>query len=392
MRKILWGVCLLLGVSYGEDALLSSLKQELLETKRQKAMNDALLEEQSWISPLTLSATIQNTKETTNLTTQSRSVGLSWSQDIFRSGGIEALIDKARASGRMEILGVDLEQAQYLKEVYTYLVKVRRDTLAVRQDTLRLKNSAIDLEIIKKQYEVGNKDITDLNRAILDKDTAQTTLIVSQTTLKNEVLELKKLIGEKDTAGVEIPSFPLLPKEEYLARHLELKQYQAQIQRDDASYRVTRSDYLPKLTLNTSVGYNEYGANALADEGDSYSYGVSMSMPIDYSTQEALQSQKLQVLQSKTASLDRRAELENVYKSALWNIKAYEEKIKVAQEMKRMYETLYCTTKAQEESGMKSSYDTESIENSTKVQELEVQIHAYNILIEKIGLYFDIEH
>lgn len=391
VKKLMVSV-LLAQTVYGADPLLSELKEALLQAKRQKAATDAQLEADSWISPLTLSATAQKTKESGSDVIENKNVGVSWSQDIFRSGGIDALIQKARASGRVELIGIDMEQAGYLKNIYTYWAQARRDALMVKQDTLTLQNREIDLEIIKKQYEVGNKDITDLNRAILDRDTARTTLIAAKNTLQNEILELQKLTGDVEIVAKETPAFPLVGKQEYIARHLELAQYKAQIQSDNAAYDVSKSDYLPKLTLNTSVGYNDYAAKTVGYEGRNYSYGVTMSMPIDYNTQKTLQSSKLQILQSKTASLDRKAELEKVYESALWNIQTYKEKVQIAKGMKQMYQGLYESTKAQALSGIKTGYDTASIENSMKIQTLEIQIQAYNVLIEKIGLYFDIEH
>ena len=168
VKKLMVSV-LLAQTVYGADPLLSELKEALLQAKRQKAATDAQLEADSWISPLTLSATAQKTKESGSDVIENKNVGVSWSQDIFRSGGIDALIQKARASGRVELIGIDMEQAGYLKNIYTYWAQARRDALMVKQDTLTLQNREIDLEIIKKQYEVGNKDITDLNRAILDQ-------------------------------------------------------------------------------------------------------------------------------------------------------------------------------------------------------------------------------
>lgn len=391
MQKIILAVLVSIQVICSEELLLSDLKQSLLEIKREKAINDTLLEENSWISSMSLSATFQKSKDATDIESENKNVGISWSQDIFRSGGIEASIDKARADGMVNLLDVDMEQASYLKEGYGYLCAVKRDMLVLKQNMLTLKNSEIDLEIIKKEYEVGNRDITDLNRAILDRDSAHTALITAKNTLQSEMLELEKIIGDRDLSKLHIPDFPLITKNEYLNRHLQLRQYDAQVQSNSASYEMTKSSYLPKLTLNTALEYNDYKGNQIGYNGRSYSYGVTASIPIDYNTKETLQSSKLQLLQSKAEKEDQKAELRKSYRTALGNIDAYRQKIKIAEEMKQMYEKLYTLTKAQVRSGVKSDYDRESLENSMKIQRLEVEVQSYNVLIEKMKLYFDVE-
>ena len=67
----------------------------------------------------------------------------------------------------------------------------------------------------------------------------------------------------------------------------------------------------------------------------------------------------------------------------------YEEKIGVAEEMITMYDDLYRFTQNQYKAGFKSEYDLESLGNSVKIQKIEKEIQGYNIIIEKIALYFD---
>lgn len=368
---------------------ISDLKNELLNIKRDKVLKDMSLGENSWISPVTLSASADKNKDTLDIHSENKNISASWSQDIFRSGGIQALIERENASGNANLIGIEMERFTYLQEIYTNLASIKRDQLIVEQNKLTLRNREIDLIIIAKQYEVGNKDITDMNRAILDKDNAHTSLIISQNSLQSYIYELKKLIGDKEVEKLKIPTVPLVSKNAYLTKNMELDQYNAFTQRDQAGYQVTKSSYYPKLTLNGSVGYNDYQGNKIGYDGDNYSYGVSVSMPIDYNAKDSIESSKLQLLTTKTSSLDRKAEIEEEYDNTILNIRSFEEKITVAKEMQKMYQGLYKTTQAQSLAGFKTSYDAESIENSLKIQSLEINIQKYNILIQKIELYFN---
>ncbi|MBU1658432.1 TolC family protein [bacterium] len=383
-------VFLLLGVSvFANESLLSEQKAELLKLKRQKIIQDTDIGEKQWVSPLIFSISVNKNKNTADAESQTKSAGLDWSQDLFRSGGIYYTIEHAQASAKEGMYGVDMEEAMYFKELYILLAQIYRDRLKNKQNELTLKNRDIDLWIIKAKYKAGIADISELNRITIDKDTARTNLIVIKNTLRNEEHALKKLIGDLDYERLSLADINLVTRDEYLQRNLELLQYGAQDKKEDASLKITRSSYLPKLTFKGSLGYSDYESQMGDYSGNSYSYGAVLSMPLDINTFSQIQSSKIQLLQTKIAGLDRKLELKEEYEMRVSTIADYEEKVGVSEEMIKMYEELYNFTEAQVRAGSKSSYDLESLENSLEIQKSEKEIQKYNILIEKISLYFD---
>lgn len=383
-------LCISTSSVFAVEPQMSELKAELLDLERQQIMENMSAEENSWISPLFLSGSInKNHDSSTNVDSESKNIDISWSQDLYRSGGIASSIEQARASGESNLLGIDREEANYFKQIFTLKAQIERDSLKLKQIGLTLKNRDIDLMIIMKAYKVGNKDITDLNRATLDKESVRTTLIESKNILQNQKYELKKFISGKKIETVTIPSIPMIRKEEYLRDHLELMQYDAQATSDNARYKTTKASFLPKLTFNSSVGYRDYSGDGLGLDGKNYNYGLTLSMPLDWNEKATNKSSRLQYLKTKTAALDRKAELEKVYDSSMATIDSIQEKIVVAKEMVKQYQELYTMTKAQVKAGFKSTYDLESLGNSVEIQKLEQKIQHYNILIEKISLYFD---
>jgi outer membrane protein len=388
MKKLM-AIILLAGALFGNDLPLSQEKSELLKLKRQKFREDIDRGKTSWISPLNLSFSINKSKDATDAESKIKNAGLELNQDLFRSGGIYYTIEQAKASGETNLLGVDREEASYLKQIYTLKAQVERDLLRSRQNELTLKNRDIDLFIIKEKYKVGNADISELNRATIDRDSARTELIVIKNTLRNEVFGLKKLVGNEKADAVILPDIPLVSSAEYLQNHLELLQYEAKDKSDEAGWKLTRSSYLPRFTVNGSLGYSEYEGDIIKYSGDTYRYGAMLSMPLDINTRATVESGRLQYLQTKTAQLDRRLELEQEYEMRFNTIADYEEKIGVADEMIAMYDDLYRFTDNQVKAGFKSAYDLESLGNSVAIQKLEKEIQGYNIIIEKISLYFD---
>ncbi len=374
---------------FAGEPVLSDKKQELLQLKREKIREDILLQKRDWVSPLRFSLSINRNKNATFMESETRSAGVDWSQDLFRSGGIGYSIEQAKALGMSNLLGIDKEEAEYLKQAYTLYTQIGRDRLKHRQNELTLHNRDLDLFIITAKYKAGSADISELNRATIDRDTARTALIVSKNTLRNEEYALKKLLATAQIDPVDIKNIPLVTKEEYLAQNLELLQYAAQDRSDEAGAKIVRSSYLPKLTFNGSYGYTDYQGDRIEYKGNNYNYGAVLSIPLDINTNAQMQSSRLQLLQTRTAKVDRAQELEQEYDMRFFTIADYEERIVVAQEMLTIYQELYTFTKQQVQTGAKSVYELESLGNSVEIQRLEKEIQTNNILIEKIALYFD---
>jgi len=372
-----------------DELPLSQQKQELLKLQREQIREQIGTGKTSWVSPLQLSLSYDKTRDVLDNTAETKAAGVSWSQDLFRSGGIYYTIDQAESSGRANLIAVDIQEAGYLKQIYTLKAEVERDILKQQQSRLTVQNRDIDLLIVKVKYEAGSADISELNRATLDRDSAQTDLIVVNNTLRSEQFELKKLLGNYDIDKVTLPDFPLVTKETYLKDNLELLQYDAQYKADEASWKVTRSDYLPRLTFDASYGYSDYSGDQQNYDGDRYNYGAVLSMPLDINSRGTIESGRLQAMQTKTSGVDRRMELEQEYAMRVATIGDYEEKIGVAEQMTSLYGELYEFTKNQHTAGYTSSYDVESLENSLRIQTLEKQIQQYNIMVERISLYFD---
>jgi outer membrane protein TolC len=393
MTKILVSVLCVIAL-YADETPLSTQKQETLNFKRKQIEQDIDAAVKSWISPLILSLSINENKTATNDTNELKNASLQWNQDIFRSGGINYTIEGSRASGAANLLGVDIQEASYLKSLYTLKIQCERDALAVKQSELTLKNMDIDLLMTKAKYKAGLSDLSQLNQITLNRDSAKTNLIVIKNALQSEQYELKKMTNNID--NIKIPEFVLLSKEEYLAKNLELLQYNKQDLATQLAWKNKCTSYLPKLAFNASYGYskNSYSSPYASDyEGNTYNYGLTLSMPlIDVGALNSVESAKLQYLQTKSAQSDRKVELESEYDKHANNIGNYKEKIALADEMIKMYDELYGFTKNQVLAGFKSQYDLDSLQNSVNIQKLEKDIQNYNITVEKITLFFDTKH
>ncbi len=389
MRYLL--LCLSLGSLLFAQSPLSPEKSKLFRLKRQKLHADADKLQNSWISPLSVQAGWQKSVNAGKFGGSTSSIGVRLNQDIFRSGGIWYAIDYAKAFAQVAKLGIDIEEASMLKRLYTLKVQIARDALKLQQSKLLIQNRDIDLKIIKDNYKAGDSDISQLNRATIDSDNARTTLINARNILQDERYELQKLIGDKDIKKLTIPDIPLVDKESYLKKNLEILRLKKQIKTDLSLYKTTRAKYLPKVTLSGNYGYSRFRGDFQNYDGTEYNYGAQLSLPLDINTKNDLQSNKITYIQSKLNLQDKKWEFDKEYRKHIDTIKDTKEKIILSRKMLKMYDELYRFTASQVKAGLKTKLDLASLQNSREIQKLEQKIQKNNILLEKMALFFDLK-
>ncbi len=367
---------------------LSEEKRTLLELKRQKMHAEVSKLRNSWISPLQLSAGWQRSVNAGRFDGKSKKAGISMRQDIFRSGGIWYAVDYAKALGEAQALGIDIEEARQLESLYRLTLQFRRATLQLRQAELRLENRTIDADVVKERYRAGEADISELNRVMIAVDEAENQRISLENQRDNLRYELRKLYGEKSLANLKVPEIPLVDREDYLDRNLELLRYRMQIASDRAKYKAVRSGYLPRVTLNGNYGYSKFDGDFQSYSGAEYGYGIQLSMPLDINMKQDVEANRLTYLSSRVAAADRRKELASEYDRHIAAIEAAKRKIAVARRMHNRYDTLYRFTKREYRAGTKTAYDVRSLGNSLRIQEMEEQIRRLDIVIEKVALFF----
>ncbi len=370
------------------DSPLSPEKRELFELKRKKQNAETNKLKKSWISPIKLSASWQRNVNAGNFDGTTTSAGIQLNQDIFRSGGIWYAVDYAKALGEAQALGIDIEEARELQRLYTLKAQYERDTLKLEQADLRLQNRRIDADVVKERYKAGEADISELSRVMLQVDEAENARISLQNALQTQKFALKKLYGDRSLAALTLPKIPIVDKENWLSRNLELLRYRRQIASDEARYKAIRSSYMPKITLNGNYGYSRFRGGFQNYDGEEYGYGVRLSMPLDPNAFNDVEASKLAYLSAKIARKDREKELENEYDTHLAAIESYRQKIEVARRMESRYEELYRFTRAEFKAGTKTAYDVASLKNALQIQRLERKIQRYNILLEKLALFF----
>jgi outer membrane protein TolC len=147
---------------------------------------------------------------------------------------------------------------------------------------------------------------------------------------------------------------------------------------------------LPKVTLSGQYGKQDFDSknNALDYDGKFYSYGLSVSLPLDIRTNATLEETQTSYLQSKLQLQEEKRSAKIFYNQTLKNIDLITAKTKVANQNLKLYEELINLTSKEVQAGTKTKYDLETLQNNEKIEEYNIKINEIQKQIQLANLYF----
>lgn len=376
-----------------ETSLLSNQKQTILQ--QQQEINDAQHQKlrTNWIAPLNLNASYSYDKTAVgDYHSDMKTVSASISQDIFRSGGITYQIAYADANLQTNSILLNKQIAALNQQLFTALLALKKNILQRDQSKLRLDNQEIAIFIKRHLYDAGKVDITELNNALMLKSSELKVYEAAKYEIANQRFEIEK-VSDIDPDTFAIPKFELILKEDFLQNQFDIQYARSQSQTLEKLYGVTRSNYLPSLALNGNVGYRGYDPKELSGsyDGDYYSTGLSLNFPLVYNASSTIQEAKVSYLQEVATLADTQRELEASYRQSVQKIESYREYINITTTNLSLYDDLIQVVQAGVNAGTKTGYDLQTLQNSKKVEELEITINEINIQLELAKLYFSLK-
>ena len=370
-----------------ELEILQNDKKELRQIEKKVIQEKYEADKNEWIGTIDLKSSLGKSRDFTDnqSSDMSRSVGLSFSQSIFESGGIEQSIQYAKEQLNSSLIAWENDNVLILQTIYETLLNIKKLNLQIEQSDYYLKNKDIELILKRIQYEAGKADIIDLNNAIMSKNNQEKENISLKNSLKEKKYELSKYT-DLSADEIKIIDFNIIDKEKFLKDNLNIKYENSKVQLLNTSYKQLKSSYLPKVALSSGVNY-------LNNENDDYrtngSIGLNFSMPIFDITKDAkLQKSKLEVLKQKVNINDMQNELEYEYEQILTFIDTYENYEKTINNNLKLYEELIMVNKSSNDAGMTSDYDLEILQNTRKINEFDLIVNDINKKLQYSKLYF----
>lgn len=370
-----------------ELEILQNDKKELRQIEKKVIQEKYEADKNEWIGTIDLKSSLGKSRDFTDnqSSDMSRSVGLSFSQSIFESGGIEQSIQYAKEQLNSSLIAWENDNVLILQTIYETLLNIKKLNLQIEQSDYYLKNKDIELILKRIQYEAGKADIIDLNNAIMSKNNQEKENISLKNSLKEKKYELSKYT-DLSADEIKIIDFNIIDKKKFLKDNLNIKYENSKVQLLNTSYKQLKSSYLPKVALSSGVNY-------LNNENDDYrtngSIGLNFSMPIFDITKDAkLQKSKLEVLKQKVNINDMQNELEYEYEQILTFIDTYENYEKTINNNLKLYEELIMVNKSSNDAGMTSDYDLEILQNTRKINEFDLIVNDINKKLQYSKLYF----
>jgi len=378
--------------------LLKDDKKEYRKLDKESILKKYDYSKNSWIGTINLDASVSTTHpfDKSKDDNYSKQASIGFTQSLFESGGIWSKIDNAKSTFDYDLLSWENENSELLLSIYSTLLEIKKLKYQQFQNRIKYENKDIELIIKKIQYEAGKSDIIELNNAVMSKNIAYRDVISVENSLKQKELELAKYTDLK-YENIEILDFKPILKEDFLEKNFSLLKEDARVAILNSSYKIDRSKYLPKLTLNANARYSNTKDdfnNMLSDtrkEDSQSTASLNFSMPLfDYNMSSKLQESKIEVLKQQTYLNDLKSDMESDFEQILTKIDTYEKISKSIDDNIKLYEDLIKANRVSNQAGMTASYDLEILENSKKINEYDLLINDINILQEYSKLYFKI--
>ncbi len=374
------------------ESYLSSLKQRTFSLDYTKTDAEYLKFRDSWISPVQMSYSYNKSAPYDNEQT-SMNAAISIDQPIFKFGGIYFGIKYAQFSYDANNLTIEQQKRSLIKQAVSLLMQIKRTELQIDRQHLQIDNSRINLEQKREQYINGQLDSGFLNNAIIEKNIV-TQALYDLETAKESLVSNFQSISDSDYRSKTIPHLDYLEKEAFLERNIDIKLRQSSIKRDYYQKNMTMAKYFPTISLNGSYKWDrsenfQFGNTGAGYSGETkyYSYGFRASMPLDINTFRDIESTQADYLKSKVLLDDTKRSLQALFEKVSHNLKNIDKKIGLARENQELYQTLVHDTEILYKSGYKTAYDLQNMQNSLKIEKINIQMYYYDKQLELLELY-----
>ncbi len=371
-----------------DDTILSKDRLEIFELNREQNKQNSDKLQKDWINAITYKYI--HTYGDKNV--DSKKSYISINQPIFKSGGIYSAIKYANSLRKYNYLDIDLQKKAMIKDATTLLFNIHKANLSIQKQALQLKNAQIDIIRKKEQVMNGFLDTSFLDNAILTANSAKNSLAELRFA-KEELINSFNNLSSQSYRTLKLPELTLVDKEGFLNNNMEIKKSEHDIRTQDRFHEMTVAKYLP--TLNFTYDYTKYheieNSSSYSDGDTVANLGFNITIPLDVRTFNDIESQKINYLKAQTLKNSIILEQSNLFKTKLAKIKMLNEKITIAQEDYKLYDSLLDIINQEKEAEIKTQSDVDTLRNSQKSKALDIKIHKIEQQIELLELYSKLE-
>ncbi len=393
---ILCSLCtaaLLHGTDASSAAFLSELKEAQFEQEAKKVEYESSKLQRSIFEPVWLRYNISKSNPS-NVQQTAQGASVTIDQPIFQSGGMLFALKYAESTRQYGHDSIALQRKKLIKEVVSLLMQIRQAELMLRKQELLIANAAMNVEQRSEQYRSGQLDSSFLDQAIIEQNSLKQASFDIQTNLKI-LISTFKTMSDADYKSVPLPKLTLVKQDAFIETNLEVRQLQSQREQQRHFKGVTAAKYLPKVNFTAGYYWDKqdkmvFGGGSMILPGyeqDYYSYGLKLSMPLNFNTFNDIEARHAEYLKTSLMLSDKKREQVALYERVMHNIENLENKIALAESNRKLYEKLAQESRLLYEAGYKTAYDLQTLVNSAKIQRAEVAILTLDRQRELLNLY-----
>jgi outer membrane protein TolC len=372
--------------------VLSADRSALLEYQQEQNRIESKKLGNSWINPIIL----QYSKNYSTQFGDALSTGqfvISVDQPIFKSGGIWSAIKYAKALGEANSLDIELQKRQLILQSLTTLYTLEKSKYQLKKLALMVDSDNLDIAIQKELYEAGLTNRTLYDQALLKRNqdiTSKLELELTITKLKNDF----SLLSDVDPYSITLPNFGMIDKSRYMEKQLELQRERFRVDEKKHNSYMILSKYLPQVSVTGR--YTNEDLNPLFSSPNSsikqryWNYGFKVTLPLNITTFDEIQSAKINYLNAKIELSERRKNIANNFALIEKRLEIIDQKIALSKEDAGHYASILETSQDLEALGEKSNLDTQIVINRLKVRELDQEIYKIDAQLELLGLYINV--
>ena len=376
------------------DEILSDNKELLFDYQFQSNELESDILSKSWMNPVRLQYSRDYSTQIQDITRETGSYSVIIDQPIFKSGGIYYGIKYSEALRNANRAELQLQRRTMIGDAISILFTLKKTKLEQEKMKYQIKNDRIDIRQKRESYDAGVLDSSFLDQAILKKSQDETTLLQTELTL----MELKQkfsLLSDKDPNNLCLPNLKLMSKEKYSEANLELKRDRLRAEQSDYNQKVTWAKYLPTISLQgqyTDADLNPFFASNPDIKEKYYTYGFTVSMPLDINSFSDIEASKVEKLRAATEVLDRKNTVDEEYNWIENSLNVLNKKIDLAKKDEKVYKNLHRLTKDLAAAGEKTSLDADIMYNSQQIRKLDQKIYEIDKQIQLLKLYVRVEN
>jgi len=372
--------CALSTSVYANTNILSKTQNNILDLTTKKANEDVSKLSKDWIDQGAISYTYSYSKTDNSNLPSSRMSILSINQSIFRSGGIYYAIKYASNVNEDSKLSLKVQKQNLIIQTLNTVYNIKKLDLQIQKQKLSLKNAQIDYETKKESVFNGLLDMSFLNNAMLVKNQLKISLLDLEFAKKNSINNLSTL-SDLSYDKIPLPKLNLIQKDNFEKENINIQKANINIKKQKSLSGLSNAQYLPKIVANASKTINH------TMDTDSYKYGFNVIIPIDFKTSNALQSNKIAVLQEKENKKLIKQKEEIFFASKELEINTISKKIALTKQNIKAYNELLSQIKEQYNAGLKTKNDVDVLNNSKQSEELSVKIYEIDKQLKLLELY-----